>query len=301
MKGDSCYNCSYNCCCRCDNPESCYQCKSFERNQQYYDEETGIYKINRSSHLPRCTDRGRYSTHYVCFDCRIGWKDYYIRTWRFEWKNIEHNFPKNAQGYYITSSGEPSGTQPRCKKCGKGGTPMGENFRVPKQKDKKAWEMAKFITQDLQGILDQLGDLEEEQPSFLKIFILKRLGSVPTLAKQFTILKYKFQTNHIFRPLGNQLRLSYPKHKREIPEFIHTLRSTILHQYNPWYILRKYIQMRAIARYWRKLGRLRRIKDNAAYTIMYAWHRYSYSTPGSYHYEKGVKEYEEVAEEVGWN
>lgn len=108
--------CGHKCCCGCKNTARCYLCKDIH---------DGPGNVSRC-HLDR------YPFHYICFDCRHGWKDQFMRTF--------------------------------CNYCKKEGTRVSFNTRIPKQNALKSWELLRKLTfcDDLKNCpKDKLGSIWE--------------------------------------------------------------------------------------------------------------------------------------------
>ena len=69
-----------------------------------------------------------YKKHYLCLDCRVGWKSKYDLVLRPSVDGAQ------LQDVWTEFRGG------RCPRCGIDGDEVGRDFRVPKRTDKKAWK-----------------------------------------------------------------------------------------------------------------------------------------------------------------
>lgn len=128
-----CGNCSYGCCCQCRN-ENCYLCKRKARACCNID----------------CGYSNRYSSHYICGDCKIGWKCGSID--RRSKETIEKDKYSNELICYDNS---------KCNQCSQDGNMVPLSTRVPKKDDKKGWELLRKLS-DGYGLKHKKGYLSSK-------------------------------------------------------------------------------------------------------------------------------------------
>jgi len=105
--GCGCPNCS--CCCGC----KCRICRST------------VHECYEAYTSPP------YPPHFVCFPCRKGWKV------KPRDKLEEERKPLKYMRYFDVT--------PRCPSCGKDGSQVSYDFRLPKRRDVRAWTLAKKL------------------------------------------------------------------------------------------------------------------------------------------------------------
>lgn len=92
-------SCGHGCCCKCKNTH-CYMCKNIHDGPAF---------------VSRCgLNPNPYPYHYICFDCKHGWKERYINSF--------------------------------CNYCKRKGTQVSFNTRIPKQKADKSWELLRKLS-----------------------------------------------------------------------------------------------------------------------------------------------------------
>ena len=104
-----CDNCS-GCCCRCE----CRYCRN---------------PVSAGSKLLESV----YRRKYVCFDCKIGWKNQQIQVTRGSNEYIVETNPTIKKRIVIKRD------VPRCRGCSKDGISVGRDAHIPKPKDTKGW------------------------------------------------------------------------------------------------------------------------------------------------------------------
>lgn len=120
-----CGNCTHDCCCYCKRQDECYLCR--------YDSP----KTRACGH-PAYYGHNRYPSHFICWDCKHGWKGSFFdrRSDETKEKEIIRNLPSDFNGYvnynYIGSS---------CSRCGKPGVKVPLWTRSPSSNDEKGWKL----------------------------------------------------------------------------------------------------------------------------------------------------------------
>lgn len=231
-----CDNCSHNCCCKCY-LKHCHTCRR-----------------------DICMN-DLYNYHYVCFNCKLGWKIVLgnrgthddtvnnapiYRGWKYENKNISD--------------------ATRCRKCKKEGINMGWNFRLPKKSDTKNWKLVEYITKNTYIDLEKMGPIIGTfQYLYIKTYDIS-YTDVYNLWMERKIGLYN--TMHISKRPKNyydktdkQLKLWYPRHKREYTNFLNQIRSTkYIEKKSLWHLLRTYVKIRSIVNYWRMIAHKHKMK-----------------------------------------
>jgi hypothetical protein len=148
----SCGNCSYNCCCRCENKSSCRICK-----------------------IDRCGHGAEYPQHHLCLDCKHVWKtregSVIIRKGRVINEAYMHDKKdiKDRKKYIGDESYDMKSTS--CPFCNNPGIIVGLNFRVPKKNDKKGWELLqKLLCSSYNDLKNMESDKNEK---FVYLFYLE--------------------------------------------------------------------------------------------------------------------------------
>lgn len=92
--------CSEGCCCYCENRDNCYMCKFIKCG-------------SNAARTTRCR-MTQYPFHFICFDCKHGWKECRVDAF--------------------------------CNFCKNRGTRVSTNTRIPKRTATKHWELLRKLT-----------------------------------------------------------------------------------------------------------------------------------------------------------
>ena len=161
-----CRNCSYDCCCLCDN-KNCHYCKK------------DIKLKSCEDYRRRCSEL-TYNKHYACFNCKI--------------------IKKTCHIYYKREEGQIDRTDEHlCAICRQKMLLVSNNLRFPKKTDIKRWNliekilMLKYpgIKNSLFGHINCHGIFETNHmdPEVRKLF------SYPTNNSEFKEFEKKIKTN----------------------------------------------------------------------------------------------------------
>lgn len=266
----SCQNCSYNCCCKCEqyNGDCRYcdlQCNGSRRMKI-----TG--NIEHNKYIDYDYD---YPNHYICFKCRIGWKsaEKYPHDDRRERGLITKK--QLANEYYDKHDTDKIA----CYKCGTKGYLVGKNLRIPKKNKVKEWKLLEKLVVHSFDDLQNLECDEEIEPKFNELFanIYKDREYPDPHTYKLKTYEERWMKN---KPSGNFRQktvifgdthvpypYNYPTHLREYNSFLKTLKNGKyltksggykLLSRDRWFLLKVYCQILRIIDYWEKYAKIKK-------------------------------------------
>lgn len=244
-----CGNCSYNCCCYCENRKNCRICKK------------------------KCVDNGEnYPLHHLCLTCKHTWKTREGSVVFNQKRRIVNNGymhdKRNIKDRQIYAEDEMYNRMKpiACPLCRKTGIMIGRNYRVPKQSDYKGWKLLdKLINCSYNDLQNMESDKNEK---FIYLFYSWCTGfydeessrrvrfhdyeqrwmstNDPTSGRPKAIL---FEDDHIPK------YYLYPTKLHEYPQFLAEVKNERKYFFNAserWKMLKLYIKSISIINYWKK-------------------------------------------------
>ena len=235
----SCGNCSYNCCCRCENRKTCRICK-----------------------IDRCGLGPEYPVHNLCLDCKHTWKTRegsvnISRKGRVKNEGYMHDKRDIKDRQKILSAYDMKPVS--CPFCRKPGTIIGINFRVPKKTDTKSWDLLhKLLISSYDDLKDMSSDKDER---FVYFYSTLHNISMHDYEDRWMITnpKNRYYPRAVMAIMFGDDHMakyySYPTRLSEYPQFLKEVKNGRKYFFSAkerWRMVKLYLKSMSIIKYWTK-------------------------------------------------